>query len=51
MAGIDLRYDASSLTQETRNGTFIYDGTAAKFHEWEFRTMVKWQSSEEQKRL
>ena len=51
MAGHSLRYDGATLTQETRNGTFIYDGTPSKFHEWEFRTMVKWQSSEEQKRL
>ena len=29
----------------------MYDGTPGKFHEWEFRTMVKWQSSEPQKRL
>ena len=39
------------MSQETRNGAFVYDGTPGKFHGWEFRTMVKWQSSEEHKRL
>ena len=39
------------MSQETRNGAFVYDGTPGKFHEWESRTMVKWQSSEEHKRL
>ena len=39
------------MNQETRNGAFVYDGTPGKLHEWEFRTMVKWQSSEPQKRL
>ena len=39
------------MNQETRNGAFVYDEAPGKFHEWEFRTMVKWQSSEEHKRL
>ena len=51
MAGQSLKYDGATMSQETRNGAFIYDGTPGKFHEWEFRTMVKWQSSEPQKRL
>ena len=39
------------MSQETRTGAFVYDGTACKFQEWEFRTMVKWQSSDEDRRL
>ena len=26
---------------ETRGGSYIYDGAAAEFHEWEFRTRLK----------
>ena len=51
MAGHSLRYDGATMSHETRGGAFVYDGTPGKFHEWEFRTMVKWQSSEPQKRL
>ena len=39
------------MSQETRTGAFVYDDTPCKSHEWEFRTMVKWQSSDEDRRL
>ena len=39
------------MSHETRTGAFVYDGSPAKFHEWEFMTMVKWQSTDEERRL
>ena len=41
MAVAALRYDASSSVEETKGGIFIYDGTAARFHEWEFRSSIR----------
>ena len=51
MAATALRYDGATMSHETRTGAFVYDGSPAKFHEWEFRTMVKWRSSDEERRL
>ena len=34
------RGDAHS-TQETKNGSYIYNGDASNFHEWEFRTRLR----------
>ncbi len=51
MAASSLRYDGATMSHETRTGAFVYDGSPAKFHEWEFRTMVKWASSDEERRL
>jgi len=51
MAASSLRYDGATMSHETRTGAFVYDGSPSKFHEWEFRMMVKWQSSDEERRL
>ena len=48
MALSSLRYDASSSVEETKGGIFVYDGTASRFHEWEFRTTLRIQSSKEE---
>ena len=48
MALLSLRYDASSSVAETKGGIFVYDGTASRFHEWEFRTTLRIQSSKEE---
>ena len=45
MALSSLRYDANSHIQETKGGVFVYDGTASRFHEWEFRTLMRSGSS------
>ena len=45
MAIASLRYDANSSVQETKSGVFVYDGNAAMFHEWEFRTSMRASSS------
>ena len=36
-----LKYDEKKLVDETRQGMFIYDGNASRFHEWEFRTLLE----------
>ena len=36
-----LYHKGHEAFQETKNGTFIYDGDASKFHEWEFRTRLR----------
>ena len=41
MAVTALCYDAHHPVDETKSGIFIYDGTASRFHEWEFRTKAK----------
>ena len=51
MALASLRYDANSSVQETKSGVFVYDGNAARFHEWEFRTSMRTRSSKEEDRL
>ena len=51
MAASSLRYNGATMRHETRTGAFVYDGTPSKFHEWEFRTMVKLASSDEERRL
>ena len=48
MAINSLRYDANSSIQETKSGVFVYDGTASRFHEWEFRTSMRARSSKEE---
>ena len=47
MALASLRYDANSSVQETKSGVFVYDGNAARFHEWEFKTSMRARSSKE----
>ena len=41
MAIASLRYNQDNEVDETRQGIFIYDGDATRFHEWEFRTTMK----------
>ena len=36
-----LKYDEKKFVDETRQGVFIYGGDAARFHEWEFRTLLE----------
>ena len=48
MALASLRYDANSSVQETKSGVSVHDGNAARFHEWEFRTGMRWRSSKEE---
>ena len=49
MALASLSYDASSSVEETKGGIFVYDGTASRFHEWEFRTRLRMLSAAEGK--
>ena len=46
MAVASLRYDANKDVEETKGSVFIYDGTASRFHEWEFRTSMRWASTQ-----
>ena len=48
MAIASLRYDASAEVNESRSGVFIYDGSAAKYHEWSFRTGMRMSSQKEE---
>ena len=48
MALASLRYSEHSVVEENRSGVFIYDGSAAKFHEWEFRTGMRWSSTKDE---
>ena len=48
MAVASLRYDATSNVDETRQGIFVYNGAATRFHEWEFRTRIRWSSSKDE---
>ena len=41
MAAASLKYDPSNTYDETRNGSFIYDGSAAQFHQWQFNVKMK----------
>ena len=36
--------------RETKSGCFIYDGTPSLFHEWEFRTMARYNAASEEDR-
>ena len=44
MALSALRFDARSEVDESRQGMLIHDGPASRYHECEFRTMLKWES-------
>ena len=48
MAVASLRYDATSNVDETRQGIFVHNGDATRFHEWEFRTQIRWSSSKDE---
>ena len=41
---------SSSDIPETKSGCFIYDGTPTQFHEWEFRTMARYNACSEEDR-
>ena len=45
MALASLRWDSSKEVEETKGGMYIYDGSTHNFHEWEFRTEVRWEST------
>ena len=45
MALASLRWDSSKDVEETKGGMYIYDGSTHNFHEWEFRTEVRWEST------
>ena len=51
MAVASLKYDANSGVDETKSGVFVYDGSAGRYHEWEFRTTIRWKSRKEEDRL
>ena len=36
-----LYSDGVDKTKETKQGSYIYTGDAASFHEWEFRTLLR----------
>ena len=40
-----LRYDAHSSVEKVKGGVSIYDGTASRFHEWEFCTALRWEAT------
>ena len=44
MAVASLRYDAMQNVEESKTGLFIFDGTPSRYHEWEFRSKVRWAS-------
>ena len=46
-----MRYDYTGTIEETKGGVFIYDGTPSMFHEWEFRTTVRWGSCKADDRM
>ena len=46
-----LKYEQEKYIDETRQGIFIYDGDASRFHEWEFRTMMEVNSLADKKEL
>ena len=48
MAVASLRYDANMGIEATHGGLFVYDGTPARFHEWEFRTSMRWKSTKDE---
>lgn len=48
MALASLRWDQNRDVDETKAGVFIYNGTPDKFHEWEFRTEMRWESTKEE---
>ena len=48
MALASLRWDQNRDVEETKGGMFIYNGRTDKFHEWEFRTGMRWESTKEE---
>ena len=48
MAIASIRYDVSAEVNESRSGVLIYDGSAAKYHEWSFRTSMRMSSQKDE---
>ena len=44
------RWAPTGLPAETKGGAFIYDGSASTFHEFEFRTMMRFQTAKPEDR-
>ena len=47
MALSSLKFDASNTVTENRGGYLIYDGSPEKFHEWEFKTFMKLEGTDQ----
>ena len=47
MAVASLTYDSGHSVEETKNGFFVYDGSPARFHEWEFRAEIRFHSAKD----
>ena len=41
IAALRFKPEANLDPLETKGGSYIYDGSVARFHEWEFRTMAR----------
>jgi len=41
IAALRFRPETNLDPLETKGGSYIYDGSVARFHEWEFRTMAR----------
>ena len=50
MALQSLRFSASNPISETKSGVYIYAGEPAAFHEWEFRTALRADATDEKER-
>ena len=52
MVVASLRYEPlSRAVEETKGGVFVYDGSPERYHEWVFRTSMRWKSTKEEDRL
>ena len=47
MAVTSLSFDPSSLFQETKQGSYVFDGSPARYHQWEFYTQLKISSAKD----
>ena len=47
MALLTLRYNRSEELVETRGGITVFNGSPGLFHEWEFRTLMRWQAAKD----
>ena len=41
VAGLRFGSDRSTAPLETKSGSYIYHGDAARYHDWEFRTLLR----------
>ena len=51
MALSSLKFDASTHVAENRGGYLIFDGSADKYHEWEFCTTMRVKTAKKEDRL